>query len=193
MADRRIERITDPHRIRALAHPVRLRLLDLLGEEGELTATQCAEITGQTVANCSFHLRTLAKYGYIERADSEGREKPWRTVSEGHDMRPDPEDPDSARAIEGIASAAIDYAVERVRRWVATFADEPTEWVNATTITNSTFWATDEELAEVSRRLQTITDHLGGRNRDPMQRPPGARPVRLFASTAIDVEREGRA
>ena len=107
-------------------------------------------------------------------------------------MRPEPGDPESALAIEGIASVSVDAAVDQIRRWVARFADEPTEWVTATTITTSSFWATQEDLADVSRQLQEITEHLSGRDRNPTLRPHGARPVRLFASTAIDVEREQR-
>ena len=71
-------RITDPQRIRALTHPLRLELMDVLAEEGAATATRCAELTGESVASCSFHLRMLAKYGYIEPAERTGREKPWR-------------------------------------------------------------------------------------------------------------------
>lgn len=183
---------SNPQRIRALAHPLRLRLLDLLGEEHEMTATQCAHITGQTVANCSFHLRTLAKYGYIERTNTEGREKPWRLVSDTLTVRPEPGDSESALAVEGAASVSVDAAVDRIRRWVAQFAVEPTEWVAASTITTSSFWATQQELAEVSRQLEEITGHLGGRDRDATLRPDGARPARLFASTAIDIERERR-
>ncbi|GMA33835.1 ArsR/SmtB family transcription factor [Demequina litorisediminis] len=48
--------ITDPSELRALAHPVRFALLDLLAA-GPLTATQCGERLGQTPANCSYHLR----------------------------------------------------------------------------------------------------------------------------------------
>lgn len=73
---------SDPARIRALAHPLRLRLLDLLDAEGDLTATQCAARTGESVASCSFHLHTLARHGYVEAAPPRGRERPWRSVRE---------------------------------------------------------------------------------------------------------------
>src|SRR6478609_1084108 len=76
MTEHRRERITDPERIRALAHPVRIALLAHLSDVGEATATQCAEAVGESPANCSFHLRMLEKYGYIERAERRGREKP---------------------------------------------------------------------------------------------------------------------
>src|SRR5579863_9821171 len=50
-------KLTDPKAMRALAHPVRMALLDLLGVAGTLTATQASEILGESPANCAFHLR----------------------------------------------------------------------------------------------------------------------------------------
>jgi DNA-binding transcriptional ArsR family regulator len=56
-----VEPLTDARTIRALAHPLRLRMLDLLAERGPLTATRLSEYVGESPANCSFHLRTLAR------------------------------------------------------------------------------------------------------------------------------------
>src|SRR5690606_31380155 len=90
--DRPSRPISDPGRIRALAHPLRLELLDHLRDVGEATATECAAQVGESVASCSFHLRMLAKYGFLERAERRGKEKPWRVVGEGSSLqsRPDP-------------------------------------------------------------------------------------------------------
>src|SRR5215467_6271900 len=52
--------LTDPRAMRALAHPMRIALIELLGVEGTITATQASEILGESPANCAFHLRTLA-------------------------------------------------------------------------------------------------------------------------------------
>src|SRR5690606_30942861 len=64
-----LPRLDDPARLRALAHPIRLRLIEELGDLGEATATDCARRVGESVASCSFHLRQLEKYGYVERAE----------------------------------------------------------------------------------------------------------------------------
>ena len=185
-------RISDPQRIRALTHPLRLELMDVLAEEGEATATRCAELTGESVASCSFHLRMLAKYGYIERAERAGREKPWRLVSRSRDLRADVEDPASIRAVEAMAGLFVEREVERIRTALAQWPSEPAEWMNAVTVTGSGFWATADELAEVSATLQNIADRFEGRGEDPSKRPAGARPIRLLAVTTIDVEQEAR-
>src|SRR5215467_16066223 len=78
-------KVTDVKELRALAHPLRLRLLEELvvndPATDTATATELAERVGESPANCSWHLRQLAKYGYIEEAPGGvGRERRWRAV-----------------------------------------------------------------------------------------------------------------
>lgn len=189
--DEKRSRISDPVRIRALAHPLRLELIDVLGD-GPATATECAAATGESVASCSFHLRMLAKYGYIEPDERRGREKPWRLVSAGRDIRPDDDEPESVRAVGEIAQLFVEHSVEGIRHWVAQLPTESSEWVQASTVTGSRFWATAEELAEFSQIIQNLTAPFKGRNHDSTLRPEGARPISLFAAAHVDVVRERR-
>ena len=80
----------DPKALRALAHPLRWKLIDVLGSENGATATRCALATlGESVASCSYHLGMLAKYGYIEEVpDRPGREKPWRLTRPDQQLTP---------------------------------------------------------------------------------------------------------
>lgn len=175
--------ISNPERIRALAHPVRLALLDHLGDVEDATATQCAEAVGESVASCSFHLHTLAKYGFIEPAPRRGRERPWRSkVRGGMDVRPSSQTPGSRPAVAELANMQLLRQAERIRTFLAALSDESEEWVQASTLTSSTFWATAEELARLSEHLQTVAvEWFGGRESDPDKRPAGARRAHLFA------------
>ncbi len=185
-------RITDPHRIRALAHPVRLELMEVLAD-GPRTATECAAATGESVASCSFHLRMLAKYGYIEPATRRGREKPWQVVSAGRDMRPsDDGDPDSVQALGVMAHVYVEREFDQIRSYVSAITREPIEWVQASTLFGSHTWATSDELAELSATIQRLTDRFDGRRGDPSLRPPGARPIRVFAAAHVDLAHERR-
>lgn len=188
--DERELRISDPVRIRALTHPLRLELLDVL-TDGPATATECAEVTGESVASCSFHLRTLAKYGYIEPDERRGREKPWRLAYTKRDIRPS-EDPGSKRAVGEVAELFVDRSVEGIRDWLNAVTEETLEWINASTIYGSVIWATADELAELSQVIQNITAPYRGRNDDPVLRPEGSRPVTVFAAAHVDVGRERR-
>jgi hypothetical protein len=62
--------LDDAGTIRALAHPTRLTLLQLLLVRGPLTATEAGGVLGESPASASFHLRTLARYGYVEVVDA---------------------------------------------------------------------------------------------------------------------------
>src|SRR3954452_8097984 len=69
--------------VAASGHPVRRRLIEVLGVEGPATASQLAERTEQLVGNVSHHLKMLAKAGLIEEAvdlAKDRRERWWRSV-----------------------------------------------------------------------------------------------------------------
>src|SRR3954463_4321519 len=70
--------VSDPMAMRALAHPVRLALIEALADAGTLTATEAGERVGESPANASFHLRQLAKSGFVEEAGAQGRRRPWK-------------------------------------------------------------------------------------------------------------------
>ncbi len=187
------EPIRDARRIRALSHPLRIELLELLGERA-LTATQCAELTGESPANCSFHLRTLAKYGFIEPAERVGRERPWRRSAAAAQTvaTPDHDDPASVRAVGELARLSADRSMEHVHAWLDASAAEPAEWLDASLVSSAAMWVTSEELDEVSAVVRHLTDRFAARQHDPALRPVGARPARLFAVVAPDVARERR-
>ncbi|HEY7225098.1 MAG TPA: helix-turn-helix domain-containing protein [Micromonosporaceae bacterium] len=165
--------------VRALTHPLRLRLLDLFRPDVELTATQCAQVTGESVASCSFHLRQLEKYGYVERVGTRGKERPWRTVARTWSVRPDLDDPRSVAATKAFAGLWLHERLAGVQQWLSQIDQEDPVWLSAATATGHQFWATRDELDEVSRLLERIADQFLERD-DPARRPPGARRVHVL-------------
>ena len=179
--------ITDPERIRALAHPLRLELLDFLDEVQEATATQCADRTGESVANCSFHLRTLAKAGFIEPASPRGRERPWRPTSQGgRHLDIDPENPASIRAIGELIGLQVLREAERFRTFMSRNTEQPPEWRDTVSLTSVTLWATADEMRDLVQAVCDLTDRFAGRRADPSLRPEGARKGHLFATVNPD-------
>src|SRR3954452_21773730 len=70
----------------ALAVPARFAILNHLLTAGPRTATECAEVVGESPSNCSWHLRALAKAGLVERADpnpDDEPRRPWRSTAPG--------------------------------------------------------------------------------------------------------------
>jgi Helix-turn-helix domain len=176
----------DPMALRALAHPLRWRLIDLIGTEGSATATRCAEVIGESVASCSYHLGILAKYGYIELVpDRPGREKPWRLISWKQDLLPDGLDTEEALVAEAAMDAFLDHEFARTKQRLRRRNVEPDDWRDASRIAGTTTWMTSDELHRVSDQLLTILTSFEERLTDPEARPPDARQVRLFVVTSV--------
>jgi predicted transcriptional regulator len=179
--------VTRTEQIKALTHPLRIRLIDLFRDGEELTATQCAEATGESVASCSFHLRQLARYGYLERGEPRGRERPWRAPRErGITLDADPSDREALAAVMAASAAFLADGMERLRAWAQQAADDDPEWTRASTQRFHTFWATPEELHALGERIGELSEPFQGRVEDPDQRPPGARRVRMLAAVWPD-------
>ncbi|MGW1712372.1 helix-turn-helix domain-containing protein [Streptomyces sp. NPDC002156] len=78
-------RVLDPEQdaaaLKALTHPLRIRLLGLLRQDGPATASELAVRTGESSASTSYHLRVLAKYAFVNEAEHrDGRERRWQAV-----------------------------------------------------------------------------------------------------------------
>ncbi|EST34186.1 hypothetical protein N566_18750 [Streptomycetaceae bacterium MP113-05] len=81
---RRLDPARDAAALKALTHPLRIRLLGLLRQHGPATATELAERTGESSAATSYHLRVLARHDFVAEAEArDGRERRWRAV---HDI-----------------------------------------------------------------------------------------------------------
>lgn len=178
--------------LRALAHPIRLRLLEELGAMDRATATELAEQIGESPANCSWHLRQLAKHGFIEEAGGgAGRQRPWKLVAQSNIVTGEDEDeggPELAAAHDELLEVLIGREVEALRAWQRTRGGEPAEWAAAVfAAQSSAVWLTPEEMAEVKRELHAVYDRLVWPRLDrvePDRRPAGSRRVR-FVGWAI--------
>ena len=170
--------LTDPKAMRALAHPVRIALLELLGVAGTVTATQASEVLGESPANCAFHLRTLAKYGFVKEAGGgRGRERPWTAAQRTITISAtDQTDPQAAVAADALGQVWLDRWMERTRRVFASSSRLP-GWEHATQWTRSGRYLTPQEAAGVEREVRQILDRYQDRERDPSSRPAGAVPV----------------
>jgi len=171
--------LTDPRALRALTHPVRLALLELL-IEGPLTATEAAERLGESPANCSFHLRTLAKYGYVEEADGgRGRQRPWRRVPANDEIREDQLDGDAQIASAALIELLRDREIDRLRSWHATRATYPPEWRAAASENHLVLQLSAAELEKVGEAMLEVLAPYARRQNDGTA-PPDALPVAIM-------------
>ncbi len=175
---RSVKRLTDPRALRALAHPIRLRLVGILRIRGQLTATQASELLGESSASCSFHLRQLAKYGLVEEAGGgQRRERPWRATAMFTDWPDASEDPETATAADLLTGVIAEQWLEHLLRWIERRSAEPAQWQEAAVFTDSALYVTAAELAELGNDIRQLFDGYLDRLTDPALRPPGARLV----------------
>ena len=155
MPERRL-RISDPRALRALAHPLRLALLDQLMSFGEQTAAQCAAAVGSTTSNCSYHLRALARVGLVEPGrSSDRREHPWRATATGVEFDPG-ESAASAAAAQAVEDLELARSEELTRRARERHPGLPADWRAAEAYHEYGLKLTPAELAELAGEIDRL-------------------------------------
>jgi predicted ArsR family transcriptional regulator len=179
-------RITDPQTIRALAHPLRLDLLEALGVHGPATAASCGNWVGASQASCSFHLRQLAKYGFVERAPGgpDARERPWRLVDLEQEWSSREVDP----ATDQLDRVMIQREADRMLAWVTSRGQQSADWRTAAFAGGATVPLTAAELSAVGARLREALEPYIERMADRSNVPDDARSVRItLAGTPLPI------
>jgi predicted ArsR family transcriptional regulator len=175
--DRKVQ-LTDPRALRAYAHPTRMTLVGLLRREGPFTATRAAELTGESVASCSYHLRMLAKYGLVEEAPpGPGREKPWRATADFTDWPGYSDDPAVASAAEALTGAVAENYFLRMTQAIEARGALPRRWQEAERFTDASLYVTPDELTALGEQIDALLAGYADRITDPSRRPEGARRV----------------
>lgn len=180
--------ITDPKALRALSHPFRWELIQLLTELGPHTATQCSEKLGESVASCSYHLNMLAKYGFVAEVEGPGRQKPWQIVRKRQSISSDGLEGEAAMAAEAAAMAYLDQEFERTRERLRQREHLPEEWRQSVGTQGTVVFLTAEESSAYLDELQALMDKYDDRRLDESLRPEGSRAVRLFLAVTVAPE-----
>jgi DNA-binding transcriptional ArsR family regulator len=172
--------VQDPRDIRALAHPARMAIIDALASGDELTATECAELTGLSPSATAYHLKLLERYDFAEPAParSDGRERPWRATDRRAQFDLDPSTPAGAAAAAAVALAFIDRSRAVAEEFMATEGEEPEEWQDVAALANADLWLTAEETRKVTAALAAVLEPYRGRVR--ADRPDSSRRVRVM-------------
>ncbi|HEV7656300.1 MAG TPA: winged helix-turn-helix domain-containing protein [Mycobacteriales bacterium] len=177
--------VRDVRMLSALAHPVRTALLSHLMAVGPRTASECAEAVGASPSNCSWHLRQLEKFGFVERAEdaADGRERPWRAAATGFDFSQIAAEPAARGALQTFAAIRLDEENRLARAYLRGEDDLPEEWRRSADLSTYGLLLTPAELLELSARLDAAIRPYLAATRDDA--PAGARPVHLFLSAFL--------
>jgi DNA-binding transcriptional ArsR family regulator len=169
--------LTDAKAMRALAHPLRMAILELFAFRETMTATQASEALGESPANCAFHLRTLAKYGFVREAGGgRGRERPWTLVNRRMTVTTEQPDPQAALAAGELSRLYLERWIERARRLYGS-RDVIPGWEEASGWSGSHVFLTPDETVSLREHMRRILARYEDRLADPGLRPEGALPV----------------
>ncbi|KQM82732.1 hypothetical protein ASE68_05190 [Agromyces sp. Leaf222] len=172
-ADRRIG-LHDAGSMRALAHPLRLRILGLLRAGGPHSVGMLVEATGAASGSISYHLGTLAKHGFVVPAperERDGRERWWKSAHEMTVMHAEEflGDPDRREASEAMRRTVLEsYHRELLDALDAEIALEP-EWVAASDSSDGGARLSIDEMRELAAELDAVHEKWWalGRGREP--------------------------
>ncbi len=154
----------------ALAHPLRVALLDLVREHGTLTSTEAARLLGHSSGLCSFHLRQLARYGYLEEAAQQrGRVRPWQIPATAGNQDDD-----------GFGRLARELEDEGYHRWLRHKPEAPPSWQRDEAF-STVLRLTPAELAELGQEIRNLLDRYRQRENTGGQGAVGRRPVAAVA------------
>ena len=183
--ERDIKNIDDARALKALAHPLRLDLLEAVKHRGPLTATEAAEIVGESPANCSWHLRQLEKYGFIEVVPgSTGRQRPYQRTATWYDWKDTGPDPEWDAASRALTEVFIDREVELIKQ--ARSRPQPEGWAESSLAAQTILWLDLAEAERLGSAIIALLDEYKSRLLDPSQRPHDSRPFRFLTIGAAD-------
>lgn len=166
--------------LKALAHPLRVKIFDALATFGPATASGLGERLGESSGATSYHLRQLAKHNLVREVEGRGngRERWWERTPGGIMLRAVDES-DAARHATEIVMNEWNTAREKL---LADFLHEgpsvlSKEWMEASTVNTANLAATVEEVDEFMEKVSKLISEFAEKHRDRTR--PGTRPVQI--------------
>ncbi|UJW30745.1 helix-turn-helix domain-containing protein [Saccharothrix sp. AJ9571] len=184
-------RVRDVELLKALAHPLRSALLNYLMAVGPRTASECAVAVDSSASNCSWHLRQLAEFGLVERAEGgDGRERPWRVKHVGLDFGELADEPSARSAQLAVFGTRLREEEELTQRYLDTAERSEPEWLDASSINFYGLRVTAAELAELVTAVDAlIRPYVSTIRQDA---PADARPVHVSLRAFRRIEADGK-
>ena len=174
--------VTDPRMMRALAHPARLTIMDILRREGPSSATELAPRAGISPSAASWHLRHLAGFGLVRDGEPhpDGRARRWEAAVPGFrfDVPAEPDNAEGYSAARSLAREMMAHAHGKVARWLT--EAEPgldAEWSRVAGVSDTGVDVDTAELAAIMDGIEMVLAPYV--NREAGERPAGSRRVRL--------------
>jgi DNA-binding transcriptional ArsR family regulator len=152
--------VTDVRALRALAHPLRNRLLGHLRLNGPATASQLGRAVGESSGSTSYHLRQLAAYGFVEEVEGHGtaRERWWRARHRMTSWQPAEliAQEGGAEVEEEMARQQIDMQGRVLGAWQAQQSRLGADWAGMADFSDYMLRLRPDQARELSAELSTV-------------------------------------
>lgn len=154
----------DATSLKALAHPLRVRILDALDLLGRANSTALARQLGESTGSTSYHLRELARHGFIveDEAPRVGRERWWKVPPGGFTLKGYLSADDTGSVAKLLIGEIYGGRAERLQRWLGTIEEWPLEWKQASIEVEYQLRLTAVELSQCVTELQRVLDRYRG-------------------------------
>jgi DNA-binding transcriptional ArsR family regulator len=154
------QRHLDATALKALAHPLRVQILGVLRDEEQATATSLAARLSETTGATSYHLRQLARHGFIEEVPAAGRERWWRLAMSSIHMTGFEflADPDTREAAAFLIREIVAERSRRMAHWFATATGWPPEWQAASSDADARLRLTPEQARGLADEIAELVD-----------------------------------
>ncbi|GAA3113838.1 helix-turn-helix domain-containing protein [Streptosporangium carneum] len=177
----------DAGALKALSHPLRMRLLLTVDEIGPATVGMLAEHLTQPVGVISYHLRQLARHGLVAEVPElarDRRERWWRFVpTEDLSLTPSEfaDDPVGLIASRATMLQWVEFTAEQTRRWVEDMHAWPREWQDAALLSRlGQMRLTSEELRRFGKELNELVERWQAHGENAADDSPDRRRVALY-------------
>jgi DNA-binding transcriptional ArsR family regulator len=167
----------DPSQLRALAHPLRLRMLGILRTEGATTATALAQRLGLNSGSASYHLRQLAAHGFIvdDEERGNGRERWWRAAhtSTRLDWEAEEPDPQDQEAVDAYLQSVVVVYNQMLQQMVEERATLSDEWRNASTMSDWRCRLNPSQARRLLEQVESLIEQFEAEEELPEDDPEG--------------------
>lgn len=191
-------RVLDAPALKALAHPLRVSLLELLRRDGPATASSLARRLDETSGATSYHLRQLHRAGLVDEDAERGnnRERWWRAEQRGLQLRTSelPDDPATRAASDLFVREVSRRRAQWVDQWSAEADEWPQRWRDASMDSDWTTRMTPDQLEAMRDEVfDVVQRHAAAAEEEDA--PDAERVVAIFHAFpqhAPNAEKDGR-
>lgn len=163
--------VRDPQVLRALAHPLRSRLLGLLRLDGPSTATRLGERVGESSGTTSYHLRQLQAYGLVGEVEGRGtgRERWWQALHLMTNWEPDRllDQPGGREANEAMQRLQIDGWGRELAAWAEGGHVHGREWAAVAGLSDYVLRLRPDEARRLLDELYGVLARWSHETREP--------------------------